>query len=90
MATGGISAEVNRDGKLILKIGSEAFVSSHDRLGDLRLALVITRREIRDQFRDWRIIFPMLLLTLIFPWLMNFTASQAVRFVERYNAPLIG
>jgi hypothetical protein len=50
-------------------------------------ALVITRREIRDQFRDWRIIFPMLLLTLIFPWLMDFTASQAVRFVEQYNAP---
>jgi uncharacterized membrane protein SpoIIM required for sporulation/ABC-type transport system involved in multi-copper enzyme maturation permease subunit len=59
-------------------------------LGDMKLALVITRREIRDQFRDWRIIFPMLLLTLIFPWLMDFTASQAVRFVERYNAPEIG
>jgi ABC-type transport system involved in multi-copper enzyme maturation permease subunit len=57
---------------------------------NLRLALVITRREMRDQFRDWRIILPMLMLTLIFPWLMDFTASQAVRFVERYNAPEIG
>ena len=40
------------------------------------MALVITRREIRDQFRDWRIILPMLMLTLIFPWLMEFTASR--------------
>lgn len=59
-------------------------------LEDVRLALVITRREMRDQFRDWRIIFPMLVLTLIFPWLMDFTAGMAVRFVERYNAPEIG
>lgn len=59
-------------------------------LEDIRLALVITRREMRDQFRDWRIMVPMLMLTLIFPWLMDFTASQAVRFVERYNAPEIG
>lgn len=59
-------------------------------LADLRPALIITRREVRDQFRDWRIIFPIVILTLIFPALMNFTASQAVSFVERYNAPLVG
>lgn len=59
-------------------------------LEDMRLALVITRREMRDQFRDWRIFVPMLMLTLVFPWLMDFTASQAIRFVERYNAPEIG
>ena len=53
-------------------------------------ALIITRREVRDQFRDWRIIFPIAVLTLIFPGLMNFTAKQAVTFVERYGAPLIG
>ena len=56
----------------------------------LRPALIITRREVRDQFRDWRILFPVLILTLIFPVLMNFTASQAVHFVSRYGAPLIG
>lgn len=64
--------------------------STHRWLVDVRLALVVTRREMRDQFRDWRIIVPMLVLTLIFPWLMDFTASQAVQFVERYNAPEIG
>ncbi len=58
-------------------------------MDSLRMALVITRREMRDQFRDWRIIFPVIVLTLVFPWLMNFTARQAVRFVERYNAPLV-
>ena len=53
-------------------------------------AIIITRREVRDQFRDWRIIFPIAVLTIIFPGLMNFTAKQAVMFVERYGAPLIG
>lgn len=53
-------------------------------------ALIITRREMRDQMRDWRIIAPVVILTLFFPLLMNFTAGQAVAFVERYNAPLIG
>ena len=58
-------------------------------LANLRPALIITRREVRDQFRDWRIIFPVVVLTLIFPALMNFTASQAVQFVERYGANVV-
>jgi uncharacterized membrane protein SpoIIM required for sporulation/ABC-type transport system involved in multi-copper enzyme maturation permease subunit len=61
----------------------------HELSNNLQMALVITRREMRDQFRDWRIIFPVVVLTLVFPWLMNFTARQAVDFVGRYNAPLI-
>jgi uncharacterized membrane protein SpoIIM required for sporulation len=57
---------------------------------DLARALVITRREIRDGMRDWRIIAPILVLTLFFPALMNFTASRAVAFVADYGAPVIG
>lgn len=57
---------------------------------DLRKALVITRREIRDQFRDWRIMAPIIVLTLFFPGLMNFTAQRAVGFVETYGAEIIG
>ena len=53
-------------------------------------ALTVARREIRDQMRDWRILIPIILLTLFFPALMNFTARQAVEFVGRYGAPLIG
>lgn len=34
-------------------------------------ALIITRREVRDSLRDWRIMVPIFLLTLIFPLLAN-------------------
>jgi uncharacterized membrane protein SpoIIM required for sporulation len=57
---------------------------------ELRPALIITRREIRDQFRDWRIIIPILVLTVLFPSLMNFTAHQAANFVQRYGATAVG
>ena len=60
------------------------------RTESLSNALIITRREIKDTLRDWRIVFPILILTLIFPWLMNFTANVAMDFVRQYNAPLIG
>ena len=55
----------------------------------LQLALVITRREVKDQFRDWRILFPILGLTVFFPFLMNFTAQQILNFVEQYGATII-
>lgn len=57
---------------------------------ELLPALVITRREVRDQFRDWRIIFPVVGLTLIFPFIMNWTAERIFRFVQDYGASLIG
>lgn len=53
-------------------------------------ASLIAQREIRDQLRDWRILVPIILLTLFFPVLMNFTANSLVSFVQKYNAPLIG
>ncbi len=59
-------------------------------LANLRPALIITRREIRDQFRDWRIIAPILVLTLFFPFLMNFVAEQIIEFMQGYNVPIIG
>ncbi len=52
--------------------------------------LVVAKREIRDQLRDWRILTPIIVLTLFFPILMNFTARTAVNFVEAYGAPIIG
>jgi uncharacterized membrane protein SpoIIM required for sporulation len=52
-------------------------------------AWIVTRREVRDQFRDWRIIAPIIILTIFFPGLMNFTAQQAVDFVAKYGAPII-
>jgi uncharacterized membrane protein SpoIIM required for sporulation/ABC-type transport system involved in multi-copper enzyme maturation permease subunit len=44
--------------------------------------IVITRREVRDQLRDWRIVAPLTILTLFFPVLMQFTAKQMVNFVK--------
>lgn len=52
-------------------------------------AWIIARREVRDQFRDWRIIFPIIILTLFFPFLMNFTAQQILGFVQQYGATII-
>lgn len=59
-------------------------------LASLRPAFIITRREIRDQFRDWRIMTPIIVLTVLFPGLMNFTAQQVLQFVQRYGATIIG
>jgi uncharacterized membrane protein SpoIIM required for sporulation/ABC-type transport system involved in multi-copper enzyme maturation permease subunit len=58
--------------------------------GDLKIALIITRREVRDAFRDWRIIIPILVLTLAFPVLASFTARFLINFAEQYGAELIG
>ncbi len=58
-------------------------------LHNLRPAFIITNREIRDQLHDWRIIFPVIALTLFFPFLMNFTAKQALTFVQKYGANII-
>jgi uncharacterized membrane protein SpoIIM required for sporulation/ABC-type transport system involved in multi-copper enzyme maturation permease subunit len=57
-----------------------------DALGTVRL---IAGRELRDQFRDWRIVLPLLILTLAFPFLMNEVAAQAVAFFARYGTTLI-
>lgn len=57
---------------------------------DWRMALVVTRREIRDSFRDWRIVVPILLLTVAFPGLMNFTAGRLLGFVRNFGAEVIG
>jgi len=46
-------------------------------------ALIITRREVRDSFRDWRIIIPIFLLTLVFPILANLASSIFTSLLER-------
>lgn len=56
---------------------------------DLRLAWLVARRELIDQMRDWRILVPMLILILFFPYLMNFAALRSVEFVNQYGGNLI-
>ena len=50
---------------------------------------LVTKRELRDQLRDWRILFPLIVLTIIFPLLMNEVARSAVEFVGRYGGTLL-
>jgi len=50
---------------------------------------LVTKRELRDQLRDWRILFPLIILTLLFPLLMNEVARSAVEFVGRYGGTLL-
>ena len=58
-------------------------------MDNLRPAFVVAWRETRDMFRDWRIIFPIIGLTVFFPFLMNFTAKQVVGYVQQYGANLL-
>ena len=58
-------------------------------LDNFHPALIIARRELRDQLRDWRILLPVILLTLFFPFLANFTTQRILGFVEKYGANLL-
>ncbi len=53
-------------------------------------ALIITRREVRDSFRDWRIITPIIILTFGFPFVAQFLAGKFLGFVSDYGAEIIG
>ena len=55
----------------------------------LKLVWLVSRRELKDQFRDWRVLTPMIILVLCFPILMNEFAKQTVRFLNQYSANLI-
>ena len=44
---------------------------------------LLMRRELRDTLRDWRMVVPIVLLTLVFPVIMTFTAGAAQNFVLR-------
>ncbi len=55
----------------------------------LRLVWLVAGRELKDQFRDWRVLTPMIILILCFPVLMNEFAKQTVDFLNQYEANLI-
>jgi len=50
---------------------------------------MVARREFMDQFRDWRIIVPMLLLVTLFPFIADDSTRQAVNFMNRFGGDLI-
>ena len=55
----------------------------------LQYVWLLSRRELRDQLRDWRILLPLLILTIGFPFLMNFVAYYAIQLTNQYGGDLI-
>jgi uncharacterized membrane protein SpoIIM required for sporulation/ABC-type transport system involved in multi-copper enzyme maturation permease subunit len=53
-------------------------------------ALIITRREVRDSLRDWRIMGPILILTFLFPFLAQFVAGRFSNYLEGFGAQILG
>jgi uncharacterized membrane protein SpoIIM required for sporulation/ABC-type transport system involved in multi-copper enzyme maturation permease subunit len=53
-------------------------------------ALLVTQREVKDSFRDWRILAPIVILTFLFPFLAQFVAGQFTDFVSDFGAEIIG
>lgn len=56
---------------------------------NLEAIWMVARREFLDQFRDWRIVVPMLLLVSLFPFIADDTTRQAVNFMNRFGGSLI-
>jgi uncharacterized membrane protein SpoIIM required for sporulation/ABC-type transport system involved in multi-copper enzyme maturation permease subunit len=56
---------------------------------NLEAIWMVARREFLDQFRDWRIVVPMLLLVSLFPFIADDTTRQAVNFMNRFGGNLI-
>lgn len=47
-------------------------------------------REVRDQLRDWRVLFPLFILSIIFPFLIKQGAITVLDFTAKYGGDLIG
>lgn len=58
-------------------------------IDDWGMVWLVAWRELRDQLRDWRIIFPMAALTLLLPFLADVGAQAAINFTTSYGTPLI-
>jgi uncharacterized membrane protein SpoIIM required for sporulation/ABC-type transport system involved in multi-copper enzyme maturation permease subunit len=50
---------------------------------------LVARREFIDQFRDWRIVAPMLMLVLVFPVIADNATRMAINFMGRFGGDLI-
>ncbi len=57
---------------------------------NLSRAMIITRREVIDMFRDWRIIAPIAILTVIFPSIANWGAGRMMSWIGQYGAEIVG
>jgi len=87
MATLTERAESLRPSPLPFREGERGWAA---KMESLRLVSTLVGREVRDSLRDWRIVVPILILTLFFPVLMSFVADIALRWVAKYGAPIVG
>ncbi len=55
----------------------------------LKPAWVVAQRELIDHLRDWRILAPMIILTLVFPYLMTLAAKVSIQYINKYGGNLI-
>lgn len=58
-------------------------------MSTLKMSWLVAKRELVDQMRDWRILVPMIILTLFFPYLMNVTAKGATVYLNQYGANMM-
>jgi len=58
-------------------------------MSKFRLVFTIAGREVRDQFRDWRITSPIIFLTAVFPFLIGYVSNEVVQFVRSYDANIV-
>ncbi len=56
---------------------------------NLSRATIITRREVVDMLRDWRILMPIVFLTMIFPTIANWGAGRMTAWMQQYGATII-
>jgi len=74
----------------VSSVASAALSRTDARRESLRRVLVMVRREVIDTLRDWRIVVPIILLTLAFPVLMDFTANAAMEWATKYGGSIVG
>ncbi len=58
-------------------------------LANLKPVWIVAQRELRDQLRDWRVLFPLAVLTTAFPFLMMVMARGVIDFINQYGADLV-
>ena len=58
-------------------------------LASLKPVWIVAQRELRDQLRDWRVLFPLAVLTTAFPFLMMVMARGVIDFINQYGADLV-
>ena len=59
------------------------------RVKQFGMAWLITKRELMDQMRDWRVLVPMIVLTAFFPYLMTVAAQTAIDYLNQFGGSVI-